>query len=186
MAMSRTTDVTETKIPLSETCIRKTLASLRYDHANIELASIQELKQHQCLLEINITPSHLSTLPELKQLSSGYIVIDDTSEDGILNSVMDYVLQLSNRYTEEHFLFKGFARFSRHNSVNKISALSAKTRIREDLKNDDDFVDTFAAANYETDSTRVPKIGTGKLGSKIKAQLNKFDIKYGILPKFEG
>lgn len=186
MAMSRTTDVTETKVPLSEPSIRRTFSSLSYDHASVELGSIQALKQQQCLLEINITPSHLSTLPELKQPSSGYIIADDTSEDGILNSVMDYALQLSNRYTEEHFLFKGFARFSRNNSVNKISVLSAKTRIREDLKNDDEFVDTFAAANYETDSTRVPKIGTGKLGSKIKAQLNKFDIKYGILPKFEG
>ena len=185
MAMSRTTDLAETKLPLDEAHIKDTLASIRYDHASIDLVGIQILKQQQLLLEIQIIPSKLTTLPELNQQTSGYIVVEDSSEDGILNSIMDYVLQLSHRYTEEHFRFKGFARFSRNNNVSKISALSAKTRIAENVQSNDEFNHTVSAANYETDATRVPKIGSGKLGRKIKQQLNRFDIKYGILPKWE-
>lgn len=186
MAMSKTTDVTEDKTPLDEASIKRTFAALSYDHSRIELVSMQPLKQQQRLIEIQITPSKLTTLPELTEQTSGYIVVEDSSEDGILNAIMDYILQLSNSYTEEHFMFKRFARFSRNNSVSKISALSAKIRIREDLSSDHEFINTFTAANYETDSTRVPQIGTGKLGSKIKDQLNTFNIKYGILPKLEG
>lgn len=56
MAMSRTTNLAETKLPLDEVHIKDTLASIRYDHASIDLVGIQILKQQQLLLEIQIIP----------------------------------------------------------------------------------------------------------------------------------
>lgn len=84
---------------------------------------------------------------------------------------------------QEQFTFKGFARFSRQQSIEKISPLSTETRVATKASHDNDFANAYAQANYETDTTRVPKISEGPLGDKIKRQLNRFNIKYGILPK---
>jgi hypothetical protein len=185
IAMSGATNTLAERRKLTFKEVNACLANVRFDDAQIKLMSLQTLNEQQCLMEICIFPSNYSHLPELLTPRSSFIVIDDLSEDGVLNSIMDHILSLSNRYVEENFKFKGFARFSRENSISKISALSAKTRISEKPVSGSEFATAFASANYETDSTRVPRIGNGKLGDKIKAQLNKFDIKYGILPKNE-
>lgn len=185
IAMSRVTNTAETRAKLTIQEVRTCLANIRYDDAQIKLLSLQALDEQQCLMGICIEPTDTSHLPELLSPRSSFIVVDDLSEDGVLNAVMDHVLNLNSRYAEENFRFKGFARFSREHSISKISALSAKTRINESPASGSEFANTFASANYETDSARVPRIGNGKLGEKIKDQLNKFDIKFGILPRNE-
>lgn len=185
IAMSRATNVNEPRPAISIQQMQKCLDNIRYDGAHIRLMSLQALNERQSLLEVRFEPTEVTHLPELLTPTSAFVVLDDLSEDGLMYSLMDYILALSNRYVEEHFRFKGFARFSRKHSTNKISALSAKTRVTEKNSQDSEFAHTFASANYETDSARVPRISAGKLGDKIKAQLKHFNIKYGILPKNE-
>lgn len=184
IAMSRATNSTQTREVLSLEQMQACLSRVRYDSAKIELQSCTQLAGEQRLLGFTVIPGSKTTLPELhEQIDTHYVVLDDQSEDGLMYALMDALLQMSNRYVEEHFCFKGFARFSRKHSMQKISALSAKTRVTHGTQGDIDFANTFADANYETDSTRVPRLSDGKLGEKIRSQLNEFDIKYGLMPK---
>lgn len=195
IAMAKATNSSTTQRLLSTSEMRVCLSDIRYDHAQFSLTSATKLTNNQYLLAINVVVDKRTRLPELLALNSddllnpqnetSHIIIDHATEDGLKYAIMDFVLQLNNRFVEEHFTFKGFARFSRTQSIEKISALSAKTRVASSKVQDIDFANAFANANYETDTRRVPKISTGVLGDKIKGQLNNFDIKYGILPKNE-
>lgn len=193
IAMSQATNTNGPQAILNKESLQLFCTQIRYDHARFILQDVSSLANGQLLLALNIVPDMRTQLPELLSLGANntspkivsHILIDSATEDSLMYGLMDFVLQLSNRFAEEHFKFKGFARFSRKQSIQKISVLSARTRVTNPHKHDEDFVNAFANANYETDNTRVPKIRAGKLGNKIKAQLNKFDIKYGILPKNE-
>ncbi|MGB3725884.1 MAG: hypothetical protein WA981_08970 [Glaciecola sp.] len=184
IAMSQATNSSITKPALDLGAMQNSIAKIRYDHASFNIQQLIPLQGQQHLLSFTICPSKLTTLPELINTPNiQHMILDDISEDGLMYGLMDTLLDMSQRYIEEYFTFKGFARFSRQHSIEKISALSAKTRIRESDENNTDFASAFADANYETDTTRVPRIRAGKLGNKIKQQLQTANIKYGILPK---
>lgn len=185
IAMSKATNMSGYKAELSITQIEETFSRIRYDGAEFVLEQYTEL-EGQYLLSFNVHPSETTQLPELLACKASiYVLLDALTEDALLYAIMDKLLDMSNRHVEEYFTFKGFARFSRSNSIQKISELSAKTRLTDNTAVDVDFYSAFANANYETDSTRVPRLSAGKLGNKIKQQLTRFDIKFGILPKIE-
>jgi len=185
IAMSRAINIQQEKACLSIEQIEAVLNRIRYDKASFVLEHCTSL-ENQYLLAFKIIVSQSTALPELLATQAlVYLLLDELTEDALLHGIMDKLLHMSNRFVEENFTFKEFARFSRLNSIQKISELSAKTRILEKNNQDGDFSQAFAHANYETDSTRVPRLSTGKLGNKIKQQLTRFDIKFGILPKIE-
>ena len=185
IAMSKATNTTQVSPQLSPNQIQEVFSRICYDEADLSFESEMSLNGRH-LISFKITPSINTALPEILNIDkSMLIIVDSLTEDALMYAVVDELLSLSNRFVEENFTFKGFARFSRQQSIQKISELSAKTRVTEQSALDVDFTSAFANANYETDSTRVPRLSTGKLGDKIKAQLTKFDIKYGILPKTE-
>lgn len=199
IAMSKATNAEKQNTPLDLRRLKKVLERIKYDYASFHYEGIQTLDTQKSLLTVRIKAGKNTSLPELinqyslKQRNGKssatargnvvHIILNETTEDGLMYGLIDYLIGLSNRYVEEYFRFKGFARFSRKQSISKISALSAKTRVEASTKTDAEFASAFTHANYETDITRVPKIMPGKLGDKLKNQLNKFDIKYGILPK---
>lgn len=197
ITMSTSTDTMITQHNLSIDEIIDCFGKVRYDEAIFIFKGLQALPNvgvssavdealsddRQFILSFEIKPLEKSALFELRHPIKAHILLNDLCEDTILYGLLDYVLALSNRYVEEHFTFKGYARFSRKQSVAKISHLSAETRITSQIDIDNEFATHFAALNYETDATRVPKINRGCLGKKIEGQLKQFDIQYGILPK---
>lgn len=185
IAMSKSTDTSAKRLPLDLKQIVNCLSKLRYDDAIFEYKGLQLLASdnEQYILNFVLKPLGKSELYELTKPLNAHIVLNDLCEDTILYGLFDYVLALSNRYVEEHFRFKGYARFSRTQSVAKISNLSAETRIESQNNIDNEFATNFANLNYQTDATRVPKINNNGLERKIKHQLKQFDIQYGILPK---
>lgn len=186
IAMSNAANTSERRNTLSQSDIQACLSRIKYDHAAFSLINTIALANNEYLMVLNIHPSKTTSLPELLAHNTSInILIEDASEDAVLHAIMDAMLKLSSRFVEEAFTFKGFARFSRQHSIQKISALSAKTRGLEKSLIDVDFAHAFANANYATDSTRVPKMNAGKLGDKIKTQLQGFNIQSGILPENE-
>jgi hypothetical protein len=192
IAMGKANNTSNKQALLTLSQMQECCDKITYDYAKFSLQDFTALPNGQYLLALYLETDKRTQLPELislgaQELPSGlsHIIIDSATEDGLKYGLIDFVLQLSNRFSEENFTFKGFARFSRKQSIDKISALSAKTRLTNNSHHDSDFVDAFASANYETDTTRVPKISPGGLGDKIKKQLKNFDIKYGMLPKNE-
>ncbi|MDT0593993.1 hypothetical protein [Glaciecola petra] len=185
IAMSKSTDTSAMRYPLALENLIACLKKVTYADAIFKFKGLQVLPgdKQQYILSFDISPLGKSDLHELKQAISAHIVLNDLCEDTILYGLFDYVLALSNRYVEENFIFKGYARFSRNQSVAKISNLSAETRIGSQHNIDSEFATQFADLNYQTDATRVPKINNNGLEKKIKHQLKQFDIQYGFLPK---
>jgi len=185
MAMSSKTQTLETSTAeLNQLEIASLLASIRYDQCEFELQDVISLCGEQNVLSIKIVPSRQTRLPELYERTISF-VCDSLKQDTILYSLIDMLISMSNRHVEEHFTFKSYARFSRLNSIDKISTLSAQTRKREREAHDhkDSFDMVFSRSNYDTDSSRVPRIYEGQLGRKINQQLAQLNIGEGILPK---
>lgn len=166
--------------------LQKIVSNVRYDHASIKLLRIEKLSNQEFLVKFEIKADKKTSLPEISHNKTAYhCVIDGLNENTLLFGIFDVLLGLSNRYVEEHFRFLGSPRFSRSNSIFKIARLSVSTRIHSQEAASHTFNETFANANYETDTSRVPNIFPGKLGKKIKTSLNSFVIDAGIMPKIQ-
>lgn len=183
MAMSSATNADDNKGSINGAQLKATIAKLTYDKAKFELANLLPLTGGQYLLSLKPIEIEKSSLPELHSITCLNIVMDDLTENAFLFSFMDALLHLSQRDVEERFSFKGFARFSRENSVTKISKLSAQTRHKGLTEGNIDFANMFKQNNYETDETRVPKLRDSALGRKLVQQMNQFEIGGGILPR---
>ncbi|WP_395342599.1 hypothetical protein PN836_001360 [Ningiella sp. W23] len=185
MAMSSHTQTQKpSDAELSRIDVDHLFNSIRYDHCRFELKDMIEVGEQHHVLALQVLPDKSTRLHELKPQTL-CLVCESLKQDLILYSLMDMLISLSNRHVEEHFSFKSYARFSRANGIEKISALSAKTRMREQSShnNSEVFDSVFSSNNYETDSSRVPRIYNGKLGDKINQQLSQLSVGEGILPK---
>ncbi len=161
---------------------KEKLASIRYDGARLQLKSIKELVNGKWLVDIKIKSGPNGQLPEIKDMEISFLLTSLTMNE-IYYQIMDEFLSLSDRHVEENFLYKGFARFSRKNSIIAISDLSSVLRQR--IKNGEHhaFALAYESANYQTDKTRVPKLYEGALSNKIKSCLTRFGQLEGFLPE---
>ncbi|MBF7072551.1 hypothetical protein ISG33_03955 [Glaciecola sp. MH2013] len=185
MAMSRNTNTDDDDIALPISRLQQVIAKLEYDGGKFALSNLLPLANGQQLIVLDYVKSDSTQLPELLTLQQLNVITESASENAFLFSFIDALLHLSQRHVEEHFEFKGFARFSRHNSVKKISQLSARTRHKGLTEDDKEFAQAFKQNNYETDESRVPKFPKSRLGDKLRSQMQAFDIASGILPRIE-
>jgi hypothetical protein len=172
MAMSAKTNTDDNNVHINKLALQKLITKLQYDGGHFELIELLPLSYGQLLVTFKFNRSDATNLP-----------LEEPTENAFLFSLMDALLHLSNRHVEEHFTFKTFARFSRKNSISKISELSAKTRHKGLTENDVNFALTFKQNNYETDETRVPRLSDSVLGQKLASQMQSFNIGTGILPR---
>lgn len=159
------------------------LENVRYDHAKLSLAEINQIAADKWLVKVALQPSEKTNLPEIytRQL---HMLIERLDMNEIYYALMAELLALSNRHIDENFKYKNAVRFSRNNSIIAVANLSTITRKKpQDVA--DDFDEGFTELNYETDKTRVPTLYTGKLAQKINAKLEQFDFLTGILPLTE-
>ncbi|WP_412972887.1 hypothetical protein [Glaciecola sp. MF2-115] len=182
MAMSRSTDTQDESTAIDEDAIKNTIAKLEYDGGYFTFTRRIELNSSQQLVSLTFQPGITTKLPELLCQPEINLIVEEATENALLFSLMDCLLHLSNRHVEENFKFKSFARFSRQNSIAKISALSAKTRHKGLTESNADFALSYQQSNYQTDETRVPRLFDSNLGKKLSSQLQKFKIGGGILP----
>jgi hypothetical protein len=183
MAMSKSTDAHDESAMMDEAALKRTIAMLEYDGGKFEFIRRLELSSAQQVVSISFHPNATTKLPELLCKPEINLILDDATENAFLFKLMDFLLHLSNRHVEENFKFKSFARFSRKNSIAKISALSAKTRHKGLTENNADFALMYKQNNYQTDETRVPRLFKSNLGEKLTAQMHRFNIGSGILPR---
>ncbi|MFC3120616.1 hypothetical protein [Agaribacter flavus] len=183
MAMSKHTHVESQNEALSEGDVSRLLAQLRYDHACFSLENMVKLAGDNVAVALKLKPSSHTQLPELSEETTLTCLCESLTLDHFLYSLVDALINLSNRLVEDKFRFKGFARFSRNNSIVSIASLSATTRYFGNMADVDGFADTLSMANYETDYARVPAMPEGTLGEKIAQQMKAFNITQGIMPR---
>jgi hypothetical protein len=91
------------------------------------------------------------------------------SRSELLYEVMAAMVLRSDRYVEENFSYKGFARFSRNNDPLRIAQLSIATRPNARDAANAQFIPIFKAMNYQVDASRAPALGVGPLAEKNRS-----------------
>lgn len=164
---------------LSFAQIQAQLRFLHYDGARLILKSLEKrTTTGQWIVDISMHRTPSSRLPEVQNQTLSFL-LDALSMNAIYYELMEVFLRLSDRHVDEHFTYKNHARFSRENSVMAIANLSYITRQTPD--DGSGFPDTLKAVNYETDTTRVPRIFSGPLSEKLKTALVRFEARFGPL-----
>ena len=162
--------------------IEKALAKVSNDFSSFELIDCNQTAGGQWLVDIQINTSIQS---ELEELNEGVLslIVSALNENEVLYQLISSLIDLSNRWIEENFCYRGYARFSRQNQVSEIARLSSRTRKTDHLEHEQQvFLKRFEQANYYTDLTRVPKMHQGDLSKKLKNSLHQFGRLNGLLP----
>jgi hypothetical protein len=95
---------------------------------------------------------------------------------------MQQLIQLSDRYIDENFYYRGFNRFSWKNDVKAIAQLSTEVRQLHKSEDAEGFNQHWQQSNYETDRSRIPVMSSGPLWHKLKNQLEPFSPAENTLP----
>jgi hypothetical protein len=162
-------------------CLERHLKRIRYDYAALYLKDIEHLANGKWLIDIEIKADSKGQLPEIRDMYFSFLM-SDLNVNELYYKLMDEFLSFSDRHVDENFLYMGFARFSRNNSITAIAELSSLLRQRSLHEEHLAFASAFKTATYETDKTRVPKLGEGPLSEKIRSNLARFGQLEGILP----
>jgi hypothetical protein len=157
------------------------LQDITYDQASFSLRRLEKRPNEQYLIDLQIQPSGQTQLPEL--IDAGItLLLEKLNINDLYYELMDKLVQISNRYVEEHFTYRNYARFSRKNNVKAIAGLSCQTRNRSTNRQQGTFDTLLQQFNYHIDQSRVPKLSSGALSNKIRKQLKRQNIAAGILP----
>ncbi|WP_156905396.1 hypothetical protein [Chitinibacter tainanensis] len=163
------------------------LAALRFAQRRITLLQQVDLAGERVLLDLQLGPAPLARqlegdLPEFAELAFS-VILPRGAWAQLPYAIMDALIAHSDRHVDETFRFRGFARFSRANSIQAIAALSLHTRpYARDLA-DAQFAQIFRANNYEVDASRAPALGQGALAEKNQRLIGQFADLLGHLPQ---
>jgi len=171
--------VTSGKLGFQE--ISQALGHLRYDSASFHLMNLQAHGTVRHIVDINIQHTPKTSLPEL-QSQTITLVLESLDINELYYELMTAMIKLSDQHVDENFTYRHYRRFSRRYSIAALGELSKHVRRRNWSWPNSDFEAQFTHANYQTDLSRVPRLGEGLNARKIRSQLANFNIIEGILP----
>ncbi|GGF83278.1 hypothetical protein [Alteromonas lipolytica] len=155
---------------------------LRFDHGNISVLSIEQRSNAQWLLDLSLSPSRYSELPE-SAMRTMTLLLDSPSVNIMLFALMDMFIKRSDDWVAEHFTYQKVARFSTRYSATRQASLSLQTRKRNEQAEFDDFYQRLAAHNDGVDRDRAPDIIGKHLPRDIQNQLQQHSDIDGFLPE---
>lgn len=163
------------------------LEAIRVGQRAVHLIECTTLKNGSYILELQLGEATLARklegdMPELDQAHLT-LVCKNLSRADVLHEIMDQLIQMSDRYVDEHFTYRGFARFSRKIDPFSIAKLSIASRPYARDKTNAVFSQVFLQTNGQVDALRAPAIGGGRLARINLAKLEKFSPLIGHMPK---
>jgi hypothetical protein len=162
--------------------IEKILKTIRYDGMQFELLSFMFRPTGEYLVELKLLPQAGRPLAELADTQYISFMLAKPNINYFTHQLMQHLIQLSDRYIDEQFHYRGFNRFSWKNDVKAIAQVS--TEVRQLHKSDDldGFNHHWQQNNYETDRSRIPVLSSGPLWYKLERQLAPFSPVESTLP----
>lgn len=149
--------------------IENILKSIRFGEREIYLVD-SLLRKQNILLDLRLGSAPLARQREGDlQEFDGWIfslLIESFNPSHFLYALMDKLIAQSDAMVAEAFSYKGFTRFSRDNHPAAIASLSIALRPYERDMAKQDFASHFRELNYQTDASRVPRMGGGALAEK--------------------
>lgn len=162
--------------------IEKILKTIRYDGMQFELLSFLLRPTGEYLVELKLLPQAGDQLAELTGTEYISFMLAKPTINYFTHQLMQHLIQLSDRYIDEQFRYRGFNRFSWENEVSAIAQLSTEVRQLHKSADLDGFNQHWQQSNYETDRSRIPVVSSGALWSKLKNQLDSFSPIASTLP----
>jgi hypothetical protein len=174
-------DDTETQVLFSVE-IDNILKTIRYDGVQFELFSFMFRPTGEYLVELKLLPAAGRQLAELSDTKYISFMLAKPTVNYFTHQLMQHLIQLSDRYIDEQFHYRGFNRFSWENDVKAIAQLSTEVRQLHKSADLDSFNQHWQQSNYETDRSRIPVLSSGPLWYKLKRQLASFSPIESTLP----
>ena len=162
--------------------IENILKSIHYDGMKFELFSFLLRPTGQYLVELKLSPQTDHQLAEFAGLEYLSFMLTKPTINYFAHQLMQQLIQLSDRYIDEQFHYRGFNRFSWENDVAAIAQLSTEVRQLHKSEASEGFNQHWQQSNYETDRSRIPVISSGALWHKLKNQLDSFSPIESTLP----
>ncbi len=175
------TDAEEVELPIAQR-----LATMRFAQRPLRLVSIDRLQSGSLVLQIALGETSLARMqegdfPEFAGLQFEIVLAANRLHE-LAYEILEAAIKLSDRYVEEHFQYRGFARFSRQHAVEQIARLSLISRpYAKDMK-DARFEQIFRSTNYQTDAGRKARLGSGALAHKNRAKIRRYGQLTGHMP----
>ncbi|MEH6450519.1 MAG: hypothetical protein V7765_17745 [Oleispira sp.] len=166
--------------------IESVLKNIRYDGLQFELLSFMLRPTGEYLIELCLTSDaskqSSELLAELKKTKYVSLLVPELDINYFLHQLMQQLIQLSDRYIDENFYYRGFNRFSWKNDVKAIAQLSTEVRQLHKSEDTEGFNQHWQQSNYDTDRSRIPTQAPGDLRDKIHRQLKQFSPQAHTLP----
>lgn len=158
---------------------------LRFNRTPIECHDLVQRKQNQYWVDIAFPIAHhqedQSDFPELQGVECT-LVLSEVSHNSLLYALMDKLIELSDRYVEEHFRFNGFARFSRQHCIEAIGAFSVQTRRLHDNAIDEIGKQLISEHNCSVDASRAPCVSLPLQRQRLNQSFQGLGQLEGFLP----
>ena len=167
--------------------INQTFERLCFDQTRIECLALNIRPNGKLLVDIifHIGNAEQDAHIEFAELHGieCTLLLNKACINELLYELMLCLINLSDRYVEEHFRFNGFARFSRSNSIQAIGEFSINTRKIHDDKLNEEGKRLISEHNYQVDESRAPKIKLSQQKLRLAATFQQTQLMEGFLPK---
>lgn len=167
--------------------IAQLLAPVRFGQRQAEVIDAQQRPNGDTMVDLRWGAAPLARQREGDMAEFDHLqfslILPTCTQSALVYELMEAMIRHSDRWVDEHFLFDGFARFSRHNDPLRLARFSVASRpYARDMTNTQ-FAASFAQLNYQVDASRAPSLGAGALAAKNRRRLDACGSLAGHMPK---
>lgn len=177
--MARNSDILE-KPALDMSSLTVALQAVKFDRGHFEILDLEILRNGLTALTLRFAPK---TPGSHKELTADPIILllKSQTSNALYHALIDEMIAISDRFVDERFCYRGFARFSRDNDATAIAQLSADLRqnpetLLEGSEETCNFVKNFTAERYDTDLTRIPQLTQSPYSQKLHDRLSVMEL----------
>lgn len=175
--MARNAEILENSAR-SEMSFADSLSLIKFDDGKFHALDIQDLRNGLMAITVQLDLAASTQHPELTS-EPIVLLLKSMTPNALYHALITEIIALSDRFVDESFKYKGFARFSYKNDTLAIAQLSADLRQNPETllgAKVSDFVKDFAVERYDTDITRVPQLTDSPYGKKLHSQLSDWKL----------
>ncbi len=167
--------------------VNQTFLRLRFDQTRIECLDMSVRPNGKWLIDIIF---HIGNTEQDSQIEFAELhgiectlILNKACINELVYELMQCLINLSDRYVEEHFNFNSFARFSRDNNIQAVGEFSINIRKIHDDKLNDEGKRLISEHNYQVDESRAPKIKLAQQKERLAPSFQETELMEGILPQ---
>lgn len=170
----------------SKETLAQYLKTIRFANYRLTIENYTALNKDRAFVDLALTRDEVmlvhGKLPPAFHEQTISIVVNLSEIDGVLYTLLDALIAVSDRYVEENFTFEDFQRFSRKISPTWLAQQSLASRPYALHMKDEQFKRTFETLNFATDQQRKPELGSGLLAEINTKKLLRYENLSGHLP----